>query len=453
MNGRILVVDDEEIERVSLQAQLISEGYEVDVCKDALCALQALERKDDQYDIVLSDIRMPQMDGLEFLKQVRSRYPAIIVILMTAYAKVDDAVKSMRQGAFDYITKPFPVEELSVKLEHALQYRNQSKENVMLKQALQTRYQFDNLVGKSAVMQGVFDKIQMVAPTNSTVLIQGETGTGKEMVASAIHYNSPRRDKPFIKVSCAALSKELLESELFGHEAGAFTGAIKMRKGRFELAHTGTLFLDEVDDIPYELQVKLLRAIEEKKFERVGGEKLIESDVRIIAASKYNLQELVNQKKVRPDLFYRLSVVTINLPPLRNRKDDIPLLVEHFLNKYAPDKITLWKDASSEVIKYLMDYNWPGNVRELQNVIEQMVLVNKGDKFGVEHLPENIVISKIIALKEQGHLNLNQMLGKVERDVIDWALKKAAGNQTKAADILGIPRTTLREKIERFRPR
>ncbi|MEW6026842.1 MAG: sigma-54 dependent transcriptional regulator [Planctomycetota bacterium] len=451
MIGRILVVDDEEIERVSIQAQLVSEGYEVDICKDAVSALRELESKGDLYDVILSDIKMPQMDGLEFLKQAKVKYPEIMVILMTAYARVEDAVKSMREGAFDYITKPFSIEELSVKLEHAMEYRNQSRENTALKAALQTRYRFDNLVGKSAVMQEVFDRIQTVAPTNSTALIQGETGTGKEMAALAIHYNSPRRDKPFIKVSCAALSKELLESELFGHEAGAFTSAIKTRRGRFELAHTGTLFLDEVDDIPYELQVKLLRAIEEKKFERVGGEKLMESDVRIIAASKHNLKELVDQKKVRPDLFYRLSVMTINLPPLRDRKDDIPFLVEHFLNKYAPDKAVLWKNASPDVMKYLMDYDWPGNVRELQNVIEQMTLVNKGGNFGIEHLPENIVISKIIALKEQGHLNLNQMLSKVERDVIDWALKKADGNQTRAAEILGIPRTTLRERVERLK--
>ena len=461
MKSRILIIDDEEIERVSLQAQLNSEGYQTDVCSDGLGALKELEARLDgsaEYDVILCDIRMPQLDGFGFLEKVRKQYPLIPVLLTTAYATVEDAVKAMRQGAFDYLTKPFSNDELTVKLEHALNYRRNLKENIRLKQAIQTRYQFCNLVGKSRPMQEVFDKIQTVAPSNSTVLIQGETGTGKELVASAIHYNSPRRDKLMVKVSCAVLNKEVLERELFGHEVGSFTGAIKMKRGRFELAHLGSIFLDEVDDIPYELQVKLLRVIEEKKFERVGGEEQIASDVRIIAASKFNLRELVSEGKFRDDLFYRLGVITINLPPLRDRKEDIPYLAAHFLGKYtacknmpAPITSGFDKNIPPEILKYLMDYDWPGNVRELENVIEQMVTINKTGKLEIGDLPESLVMPTLLNFKKQESFNLTKMVDKVEREIIEWALTKTGGNQTKASEILGIPRTTLREKMNRIK--
>ncbi|MBI5779024.1 MAG: sigma-54-dependent Fis family transcriptional regulator [Planctomycetes bacterium] len=453
MKKHILVIDDEEIERISIQAQLTSEGYRVTTCPEVICALKELGKDPDGYDIILCDIRMPGLDGYAFLEQIKAKFPALTVIMMTAYGTIEGAVKSMRHGAYDYITKPFTIDELSIKLEHALEYRNKVQENIMLKEALKGKHQFSNLVGKSKAMQGIFDKIQVVAPTNTTILLQGETGSGKEVIASAIHYNSPRKDKPLIKVSCAMLSKEVLESELFGHEAGSFTGAIKMKKGRFELANTGTLFLDEVDDIPYELQVKLLRVIEQKAFERVGGETAIQSDVRLIAASKYPLQELVKQGKFRDDLYYRLAVVTVNIPPLRERKEDIPLLVNYFVNKYRNEIRQETRDNTSdmqipdEVLRYLMDYDWPGNIRELENVIKHILTVNKTGQLKVGDLPESVVIPRLLDLKSQGTVKLSSVVGKVEREVIEWALQKAGGNQTKAAEILGIPRTTLREKM------
>lgn len=462
MNDRILIIDDEEIERVSIQAELSAGGYQVDICSDGICALKEIEKKGDIYAIILCDIRMPKMDGFTFLEQVKAKYPHTVIIMMTAYGTIDGAVKAMRHGAYDYIAKPFSGEELAIKLEHALKYRTALKENQQLRQALQGRYRFDNIVGKSAPMRQIFDKIETIAPSNSTVLIQGETGTGKDLIASAIHYNSPRRDKPLVKVSCAMLNKELLESELFGHEAGAFTGAIKTKRGRFELAQGGSLFLDEVDDIPYEIQVKLLRVIEEKKFERVGGEALIECDVRIIAAAKCDLRELVAEGKFRNDLFYRLSVITINLSPLRNRKEDITLLIKHFLDKYASSANRAGKtdtalEITPEAMTYLMEYDWPGNVREMENVIEQMVTVNRTSRFDVAALPEYLILPKLLDVKNNaaipgGTINLPGMVDKVERELVEWALQKAHSNQTKAAEILGIPRTTLREKMDKYRP-
>lgn len=385
----ILIVDDEKNYLLVLEALLVDAGYEVITSGSASKALEITSSHD--LDLVITDMRMPGVDGMEFLAQLGSRQPDLPVIMMTAYATVEKAVEAMKRGAFDYITKPFKNEELIMTIRKAIEMHRLKQENRLLSQELQERFKFGNIVGKSKAMRQVYEIVEKVAQTRASVLITGESGTGKELIARAIHFNSPRKDRRFVSVSCSALAESLLESELFGHERGAFTGAITQRKGRFELAHGGTLFLDEVGDMSPSLQVKLLRVLQEMKFERVGGSKTLEVDTRLVTASNRDILQEVEQGRFREDLYYRLKVVHIKIPPLRERRDDIPLLVHHFLEKAGKANATQVKGVSQEALKYLYHYEWIGNVRELENVIERAVIFCDEDEIQPQDLPEELL--------------------------------------------------------------
>jgi two-component system NtrC family response regulator len=384
----ILIVDDEKNYLIVLQALLSDVGYEVVTADDARKALEIVRSHD--LDLVITDMRMPGMDGMEFLARLQGQSPELPVIMMTAYATVEKAVEAMKRGAFDYITKPFKNEELKLTVRKAIDMHRLVRENRLLTQELQHRFSFGNIVGRSRAMRMVYELIEKVAQTRATVLITGESGTGKELIARSIHFNSQRRDKPFISVSCSALPESLLESELFGHERGAFTGAYTLRKGRFELADGGTLFLDEVGDMAPALQVKLLRVLQEMDFERVGGTKTIHVDARVLAATNRDLRREVEQGRFREDLYYRLRVVQIEVPPLRERHDDVPLLVHHFLRKVASANGVPAKRVSEEALRLLCQYSWTGNVRELENVVERAVILCGGEEIGPQDLPEEI---------------------------------------------------------------
>jgi two-component system NtrC family response regulator len=395
----ILIVDDEKNYLLVLEALLVHAGYEVITSDSTTEALKITMSHD--LDLVITDMRMPGPDGMEFLAQLRSRQPDPPVIMMTAYATVEKAVEAMKRGAFDYITKPFKNEELILTIRKAIEMHRLKQENRLLSRELQERFQFGNIVGKSKIMRQVYEIIEKVAQTRASVLITGESGTGKELIARAIHFNSPRRDKPCISVNCSALSETLLESELFGHERGAFTGAVTQRKGRFELAHGGTLFLDEVGDMSPALQVKLLRVLQEMKFERVGGTKTLQVDARLVTASNRELDREVNLGRFREDLYYRLKVVRIKVPPLRERRDDIPLLVHHFLGKAAEANKIPVKGVSHEALKYLCQYDWIGNVRELENVIERAVIFCDGDDVRPQDLPEELFQQRLPGITKE----------------------------------------------------
>ncbi len=395
----ILIVDDEKNYLLVLEALLVDAGYEIITCDSASQALEVTSSHD--LDLVITDMRMPGVDGMEFLAQLQGRQPELPVIMMTAYATVEKAVEAMKRGAFDYITKPFKNEELILTIRKAIEMHRLKQENRLLSQELQGRFKFDNIVGKSKVMRQVYAIIEKVAQTRASVLVTGESGTGKELIARAIHFNSTRRDKPFISVNCSALPETLLETELFGHERGAFTGAITRRKGRFELAHNGTLFLDEVGDMSAALQVKLLRVLQEMKFERVGGTTTLQVDARLVAASNRNLRREVEIGRFRQDLYYRLKVVHIKVPPLRDRRDDIPLLVHHFLKKVAQANGLPAKGVSHEALKYLYQYDWIGNVRELENVIERAVILCDGDEIRPQDLPEELFQKRLPGVTEE----------------------------------------------------
>jgi DNA-binding NtrC family response regulator len=401
----------------------------------------------------VSDLRLPGLDGIEFLKEIKSISQKTIVIIMTAYGTVESAVTAMREGAFDYICKPFSTDELIIKLERALTYQKATSEVTRLRSEIQELYGQDNIIGKGEAMMKMLETIKTISDRETTVLIQGESGTGKELIAGALHYNSSRREGPFVKLSCAALNKEILESELFGHEKGAFTGAIRTKKGKFELSDGGSMFLDDVDDIPIEMQVKLLRVLQEREYERVGGEETISVDVRLICATKVDLAILVKQGKFREDLYYRLNVVAINLPALRERKEDIPLLINYFIKKYSKRLKISRPDISQDTLDLLMKYHWPGNVRELENVVEHALVFTSNNKMTVQSLPENLkkfesVSDKIhLDLQEKDKIDFQDEIAEFERNLIKWAYKKADGNQINMAEILGIPRTTLRNKM------
>ncbi len=445
---KVIIIEDEKIKRVTLRDALRKEGYDVADFESPIFALNYI--KQFGADVVVTDIRLPDMDGIEVLKLAKQVDPEIVVIMMTAYGTIENAVEAMKLGAYDYITKPFSSEKLIMILKKVEAYKRVVNENRELKRRLEERYSFANIIGRSKLMLEIYSQIEIVAQTDATVLIIGESGTGKDLVANAIHQLSLRRDKPFVKLSCAALPESLLESELFGHERGAFTGAIKERKGRFECANGGTLFLDDVDDIPLGLQVKLLNVIQEKKFERVGGNEPIKVDVRLICASKVDLWELVKQGRFRDDLYYRISVIPIKLPPLRERKEDIPLLIEYFLKKYGGEGL----EITSEAMEALIDYSWPGNVRQLENVIQRIIILSKGsNKVTKGMLPSEVLSERvkgdIYSFWGKERINLENLLSEVERQALLWALEKSMGNQTKAAKILGIKRTTLREKLKK----
>ncbi len=442
---RILVVDDEQIMRDSLSDWLRLDGYEVEAVEDGYKALEKVKK--ESWDVLFVDLKMPRMDGIEVMQKVKEINKDIPVIIITAYATVDTAVKAMKEGAYEYIVKPFNPEEISIIIRNIVVHQSLVKENIFLRQELKKRYQLNDIIGKGPRMQDLFALIRKVAKSNTTVLIEGESGTGKELIARAIHTNSQRSKGPFVAVPCAALPESLLESELFGHEKGAFTGAIATRKGSFELADKGTLFLDEVGDMSLKIQANFLRVLEQREFRRVGGTNLIKVDVRVISATNQDLNKLIKNGKFREDLYYRLNVVSVNPPPLRKRKEDIPLLVEHFLKKYSIENKKDVKWIHEDALKLLIQYDWPGNVRELENVIERAVVLTKEDFISSDELPPFVRTAE----KEEFKMAADSQLHEVEKEHILRVLKANDGNIKKSANILGIDRTTLYNKIKKYK--
>jgi two-component system, NtrC family, response regulator AtoC len=443
---RVLVVDDEEIVRESLSGWLEKDGYTVDVAPDGPTALDRI--RGEPWSIVLLDLKMPGMDGLQVLEESRKLQPDAVVVIMTAYATVNTAVTAMKTGAYDYLVKPFDPEELSLLIEKIVSQQALVHENIVLRKALKQTYGFRDLVSKAPTMHAVFELARVAAKTQSTILVQGESGTGKELLARAIHAESPRADGAFVAVSCAALAETLLESELFGHEKGAFTGAVGRRKGKFEAAHGGTLFLDEIGDVSLKLQLDLLRVLEERCFDRLGGNETVQVDVRIIAATNRDLKKAVEDGRFREDLYYRLNVIPITLPPLRERREDIPLLVEHFLERLAVEMNRHVDGVSADAMRVLMTHPWPGNVRELRNVLERAVVVASGPVLRPADL--GLKAPETSEPDDNGGL---VSLEDVERHHIAEVLRRAGDNVTQAARILGIDRVTLYNKIRKYQLR
>ncbi len=449
----VLIVDDEKNYPPILSAILQEEGYETLTANNGITALEIVRNSD--IDLVLTDMKMPLMDGIELLERVKTIDPDLPVIMMTAHGTVEKAVEAMQKGAYNYILKPFDNERLVIYVKKAMTMYSVVKDNRRLRNVVELQYNFGNLIGKSNAMLNVFETIRKISPSSATVLIEGESGTGKELVAKSIHFNSPRRDKPFIAVNCSALAENLLESELFGHERGAFTGAISMKKGRFELADGGSLFLDEISELSQGLQVKLLRALQERNFERVGGVKPILVDIRIIAATNRQLKEEVKQGRFREDLFYRLNVINIVIPPLRERIEDIRLLVDHFIKKYASERkegpgIT---GVDKDVERLLYDYTWPGNVRELENAVERAMILCTEDKIRVFDLPREFKENIYNTLRFDGipaTATLYETLDMVEQSMIKRAMKLANNVQSNAAALLGIGKSGLSQKLKKF---
>jgi DNA-binding NtrC family response regulator len=447
---RVLIVDDEEQMRELLAKVLEKNGYQVTTAGDGGQALALLEK--EPMDLVVTDVRMPGLDGMEALRAIKELSPEIVVIIMTAFGSIDQAVQAVKEGAYDYINKPFKIDEILLTIKKALDERRLRHEVSALRHELRTRYHFENLIGKSRAMQEVFSLIEQVATSRSTVMIYGKSGTGKELVARAIHYNSLRASKAFVAVNCAAIPSELLESELFGHEKGAFTGAIATKVGKFELATGGSLFLDEVGSMRLDLQAKILRALQEREIERVGGTRIIKIDVRVIAATNRDLKKAVEEGTFREDLYYRLNVVPITLPPLRQRRDDIPLLVEHFIAKYNREFNRKVKGFSAGATAALYQYDWPGNVRELENVIERAVALAQSESISLRELPLDISIlgrDMIEDIQKVG-LSLREARSHFEKQYILNILEKVQWNQTEAARVLGLHRNTLLWKLQRL---
>jgi len=442
----ILVVDDDAGQRESMAAWLKEDGYPVDTASSAAEALRMAHETD--YAIFLVDLKMPGgMDGIEMMRELRKFRPEAAVLIVTAYATVDTAVTAIKEGAQDYLVKPINPQELSLQVERILKMRKLQRENLVLRKRLTERYTFHDIVSKNPTMHEIFELIRNVASLKSTVLIQGESGTGKERIARAIHYASDRRDKPFVAVPCTALAESLLESELFGHEKGAFTGAVGRRRGKFELADGGTMLLDEIGDITPKLQVELLRVLQERTFYRVGGSQEVEVDVRVIAASNQNLQEAVQEGKFRDDLFYRLNVITIHIPPLRERLEDIPLLAGQFLESIATELGKEIRGISDGALRVLMHYDWPGNVRELQNAVERAIVICRGDELGADDFA---FLRQEQDERARGSLLPNLTLREMEKRMVQAALQRTDGNIKAAAEELGIDRSTLYEKIKRY---
>ncbi len=451
--GRILVIDDEPIIREVLQEILSREGHALTIVPDAESGLKALEEA--EFDLVILDLMLPGMGGLETLKKMRGIDPDLVVVMVTAYGSVETAVQAMRMGAHDYLTKPFKNEDVLRTLRHGLRHRRLLSENRSLRQALQNRGQFGDLIGKSPVMRELHRVIEQVAPSRSTVLIQGESGTGKELVAHAIHRKSGRPPEAFVVVNSGSIPADLLESNLFGHVKGAFTGAIQTKKGLFEVADGGSIFFDEISTIKHEVQAKLLRVIQEKEFLAVGAVQSIQVDVRIIAATNISLLEMVERGEFREDLYYRLNVITIKLPPLRERREDIPNLADHFVAKYAGENGKEVTGFSPAAMALLMDHSWPGNVRELENVVERAVVLSSAPEIGVELLPEAVQRLGIRmappAELVEGRFSFYETLEQFEREIIKESLRRVNGVQRRAAALLGLKATTLNEKIKRLK--
>jgi two-component system response regulator PilR (NtrC family) len=452
-SGTILVVDDEEIMREILEALLGREGYEVRL---ATSGAQALEiARSVPVDAAIVDVMMPEMDGLAVLDEIKKLDEDVPVIMITAFASVETAIAAMKRGAFDYITKPFKNDEVLVVLQNAVERRQLVAENRALKQNLQERYsRFQNIIGRSPRMRQVFDLIIQAAPSRSTILIGGESGTGKELVARAIHSNSPRASRGFITVNSGNLPPDLLESNLFGHVKGAFTGAVYPKKGLFELADKGSIFFDEIGNIPIETQPKLLRVMQEREFMRLGGVETIKVDVRIIAATNVDLRQMMDEGRFREDLYYRLHVITVQLPPLRERKEDIPPLVQHFLHKYGVENDKVGLELTPDALDMLMDYDWPGNVRELENVIERAVVLSTGATIGVDLVPDQVRNRRAFrmptfSLPSEG-LDFNDVMADFAKRLIESTLEEAGGVQKRAAEMLHLKPTTLNEMIKRY---
>ena len=442
MKKRILVVEDEEKLRRVIELQLMSAGFDVDKAATAEDGLKIVDRA----DLVLTDPKLPHMDGLQFLGLIRRQNAQVPVVMMTAYGTVETAVESMKAGATDFLLKPFSLDHLMQVVYKALEMRALREENRQLKAELGRRYEFDNIIGRSPAMQEIFDTIERVAPTRATVLLAGESGVGKDLVARAIHFHSPRRDRPLVKINCSAIPENLMESELFGYEKGAFTGANTSKPGKFEQADTGTVFLDEIGDVPGQIQVKLLRILQEREFERLGSNATRHIDVRVIAATNQDLRAALEQGTFREDLYYRLNVVPLNIPALRERKVDIPFLANHFVKKLAPDTGCRVESITDAAMEKLMAYHWPGNVRELENVIERSLVMAQGDALDAA----DIKLESAPRIKPQNETHFlpeGMSLDTYEQEIIREALRRADGNKSQAARLLGLTRNALRYRL------
>jgi len=448
--GSILIIDDEAAIRESLETLLAIEGYSVEAARSAeegLAMLAASPR-----DLVLLDFALPDRNGLDVLDEIRQRDPGLPVIMITAYGTVENAVKAIQAGATNFIQKPWDNEKLLADVRASISRLRVEEENRQLKRALKQRYSFENIVGKSEAMLKIFDLVAQVAPSRSTVLIQGESGTGKELIAKAIHASSPRKDGPFVPVNTGSMPTELLESTLFGHVKGAFTSAIASKKGLFEVANKGTLFLDEIGTMGLDTQAKILRVLQDRKFMHLGGVQEVQVDVRIIAATNVDLKQLVKEGKFREDLYYRLNVISVNLPPLRNRMEDVPLLVNHFLARFSEENALPTRHFTADAMRPMLNYAWPGNVRELENVIERAVVLSSGVNISVDLLPDSILGESSIPViaEESCNASLFDIMEECERRVIVGMLEKCSWNQTEAAERFRIPLSTLNQKIKRL---
>jgi DNA-binding NtrC family response regulator len=448
--GSILIIDDEAAIRESLQTLLEMEGFQVDVAGDGEEGLAQLAAR--PFDLVLLDFALPDRNGLLILRDIRERDPDLAVIMITAYGTVENAVRAMQAGATNFVQKPWDNEKLLADVRAAVGRRRAEEENIQLKRAMKQRYSFHNIIGKSDPMLRIFDLVAQVAPSRSTILLQGESGTGKELIAKAIHTNSPRKDRPFIPVNTGSMPTDLLESTLFGHVKGAFTSAIASKKGLFEIADKGTLFLDEIGTMSMETQSKIMRVMQDRKFMHLGGVQELQADVRIIAATNVDLRQAVKEGKFREDLFYRLNVITIDLPPLRNRKEDIPALVQFFLEKFAAENGKPLPKITPDALRPLVDHNWQGNVRELENVIERAVVLSSGPVIGPDLLPDTVVgrSTSFPLLANRPDASLFEILEDCERRIIIEMMEKCNWNQTEAAERFRIPLSTLNQKIKRL---
>jgi two-component system response regulator PilR (NtrC family) len=455
MKPRILVVDDEESIREFLEIMLKKEGYEVTCAEDGLKAKDLLAKK--AFDMVISDLQMPNMTGLELLKHVKETYPDLVFMMITAFGTTESAVEAMKIGAYDYLTKPFKIDEVRLNIQNALRSKSLEVENRVLKKELGKEYSFQNLVGNSEAMHRIYDLVKRVSQTPTNVLITGESGTGKEVVAKSIHYNGPLKDKPFVTINCGAIPEQLMESEMFGHKKGSFTGAIADKAGLFEVADGGTLFLDEVGELPISIQVKLLRSIQERIIRRVGATEDIKVDVRIIAATNRDLEVMVKEGTFRQDLFYRLNVINIRTPALRERRDDIPLLANHFLKKYDDRLGKSIGAISAEAMEMLKKYDYPGNVRELENIIERTVALEGGATILPESLPpfvntpsgRKMASSHEIEIGDEG-IDLDKVMGQIEKELLVKAIHSAGGVKKKASKLLSITFRSMRYRVEKY---
>ena len=442
MKKRILVVEDEDKLRRTIELQLMDAGFDVDKASSAEEALPLIDRA----DLILTDYKLPGMTGLEMLQVIRKQDALIPIIVMTAFGTVENAVEAMKSGAADFLPKPFSLDHITTVVNKALEVRNLRAENVRLKEELGQRYNWDNIVGRSPAMQRIFGEVMRVAPSRATVLLAGESGVGKDLIARAIHYHSPRRDKPFVKINCTALPENLMESELFGYEKGAFTGANFSKPGKFEQADTGTVMLDEIGDVPGNIQVKLLRVLQEREVERLGSNKTLHIDVRVIAATNRDLRAALEDGTFREDLYYRLNVVPIEIPPLRERKEDIPYLANFFLEKFAPENGGRVTGITDAAIEKMMQYSWPGNVREIENVIERSIVMTTKEKLDADDIRLEM---NLRPRQQTGEMMLpdGMSLDQYEQELIRTALKQANNNKSQAARILGLTRNSLRYRL------